>query len=58
MFYCPQLYVGVSRWHDKTVCVGQGNLKGESVWQPSCRHVWRGVIVPPDFLVVKPAKQV
>ena len=34
----------------------QGNLKGNLLWRPSCRHVWRRVIVPPDFFVAKPAK--
>ena len=33
-------------------CV-QGNLS----WWPSCCHVWRRVIVPPDFLVTKPSKE-
>ena len=28
------------------------------LWRPSCRHIWRRVIVPPDFFVAKPAKQV
>ena len=27
------------------------------LWRPSCHHIWRGLIVPPDFSVAKPAKQ-
>ena len=35
----------------------QGNLKKNQPWQPSCHHIWRWVIVPLDFVVVKLAKQ-
>ena len=31
-------------------------FKGKLLWRPSCRHVWRWVIVPPDVLVTKLAK--
>ena len=37
----------------------KGNLKGGNLLrQPSCHHVWSRVIVPRDFFVSKPAKQV
>ena len=31
-------------------------LRGNMLGRPSCRHLWRGVIVHPDFFVAKPAK--
>ena len=40
-----------------TIYFLRGNLKGESVVRPSCRHIRRWVFVPPDFFVAKPAKQ-
>ena len=33
------------------------NFQGNLLWQPSLRYVLRGVIVPADFFVAKPAKQ-
>ena len=30
--------------------------RGNLLWRPSGCHVWRWVIVPPDFFVAKPAK--
>ena len=32
--------------------------RGNMLWRPSCRHIWSRVNVPPNFVVVKPAKQV
>ena len=37
--------------------LNQGNLKGESVVVAILPSHMEGVIVPPDFFVVKPAKQ-
>ena len=39
------------------LCYNQGNLKGNLLWRPSCRNIWRWVIVPSDFFIVKPIKQ-
>ena len=37
--------------------LSQGNLKGAFVEAAILLHVWRWVIVPPDFFVAKPAKK-
>ena len=48
--FSPLLYLC---WTLTTKEIQRGNL----LWLPSCRHIWRWVIVPPDFFVAKPAKQ-
>ena len=33
-------------------------LKGNLLWRPSCCHVWKWLILRPDYFVARPAKQI
>ena len=47
------LYIVLHRIVSRLVVCTQENLKGNLLWWPSCCHVWRYVIVHPDFFCSK-----
>ena len=41
----------------KLCATSRNSLVRNTLWWSSCHHIWRQVIVPPDFFVAKPTEQ-